>query len=104
MTVYDDFVQLVAQAALELRATEPRQGTEAWYVLQQLEHLARNTSSSSSAREVANSARALGRVLIDLSDDKSVYAQCVLEILRAHQNLLRAERRNRSNKTMEPTR
>lgn len=103
-TGYDHFAQLVAQAVLELRATAPAQGTEAWYVLQQLEHLAENVSSSSSAREVANSTRALGRLWIDLVDDKGSCAQRISEIVRVHQNLLRAERRSRSSKTMEPTR
>jgi len=103
-TGYANFVQLIAEAVLEVRAMEPKQGTEAWYVLQQLEHLAENASSSSSAREVANSTRALGRLWIDLADEKSLYAQRISEIVRVHQNLLRAERRSRSNKTMEPTR
>jgi hypothetical protein len=103
-TGYQYFTQLVEQAVLELRAAAPSQGTEAWYVLQQLEHLAGNVSSSSSAMEVANSTRALGRLWIDLSDDRNLYARRISEIVRVHQDVLRAERRSRSNKTMEPTR
>lgn len=92
-TAYEQFVQLVTEAATELRATAPSQGSEAWYVLQQLEQLAKNAGSSSSVKEVANSTKALGRLWIDLADDNTFYARRIAEIMRRHQNLLRAERR-----------
>jgi hypothetical protein len=78
----------------EVAETCPAPGSEGAVLLRALRKLLESIESSTSAKEIRYSVAALGRFAIDELDFDSPSGKRVTEILKLHQALIRAERRN----------
>jgi len=85
------FTAIVGRHIVELERNAPAHGSEEWYLLNHLRHLFQNASSSTSAREVANSVKSLAHFAVDSLDWNGINAKRVDEILSFHSSLLKAE-------------
>lgn len=88
---FERFTALVARHIGEMEREAPAHGSKEWYLLNHLRHLSQNASSSSSAREVANSVKSLAHFAVDSLDWNGVTEKRVDEILSFHSALLKAE-------------
>jgi hypothetical protein len=90
---FSRFAEIVARHVTELEHSNPAHGSGEWYLLNHLQDLNKNVSSSSSAREVANCVKSLAHYAVDSMEWDGQLDKRVDEILSLHAALLKAELR-----------